>query len=348
MIAAWAEPGNASSVHWHGRRMHGHLEQARETIATALNATASGLVFTAGGTEANNLALSLGAERPLIVSAIEHDSVLKTARTRDACEIPATADGYVDLAALDRALDGAAAGALVSLMLVNNETGVIQPIAEAAALCRRHGALLHCDGVQALGRTAIDMQALDVDLLSVSAHKIGGPQGVGAVLLRGGIAPPAMVIGGGQERGRRAGTQNVPGVLGFAAALEAAAGDGRTAELAGWRDLMERRVLDGCDGVQVIGARSARVAGVSCLASPGLAAETQVMMLDLAGISVSAGSACSSGKVTASHVLNAMGLARDIAGCAIRVSGGWASRAADFERFAEAYLTMVGRARRAA
>lgn len=348
MAAVWAEPGNAASVHWHGRRMHGHLERARETIAAALNAPASGLVFTAGGTEANNLALSLGAERPLLVSAIEHDSVLKTARTHEASEIPAAADGCVDLAALDRALDGAAGGALVSLMLVNNETGVIQPVAEAAALCRRHGAMLHCDAVQALGRIAIDMQALDVDMLSVSAHKIGGPQGVGALLLRGGIAPPAMLIGGGQERGRRAGTQNVPGIVGFAAALEAAAGNVNAAELAGWRDSMEHRVLDGCDAAQVIGAGSARVAGVSCLALPGLAAETQVMMLDLAGISVSAGSACSSGKVTASNVLHAMGLDRDIAGCAIRISGGWASCRADFERFAEAYLAMIGRARRAA
>jgi cysteine desulfurase len=232
-------------------------------------------------------------------------------------------------------------------MLVNNETGAIQPVAEAAALCRAHGALLHCDAVQALGRLPIDMGALGADMLTLSAHKAGGPQGVGALVLGPGVAPPPLLAGGGQERGRRPGTHNVAGIAGFAAAVEAATSED-TADLAGWRDALEERVRGETNAIRVIGGDAPRVAGVSCLACPGFAAETQVIALDLAGVSVSAGAACSSGKVAPSHVLRAMGLGDDVAGCAIRVSAGWASRAADFSAFAEAYLAMLRRSSRAA
>jgi cysteine desulfurase len=347
MTAAWDVVGNASSVHWHGRRAHALIEQARETVAAAVGAAPAGVVFTAGGTEANNLALAFGAERPLLVSAIEHDSVLRTAFARGGAVVPATAAGTVDLDSLDRQLAAAGPGALVALMAVNNETGVIQPVAEAVAMARRHGALVHCDAVQALGRVPLDMAALGVDMLALSAHKIGGPQGVGALVLREGVAPPPLLHGGGQERGRRPGTQNVAGIAGFAAAVAVtAAGEG--ADLAGWRDAMEARIVAGCPTAVVAGANAPRVGGVSCIALPGLRAETQLMMLDLEGFSVSAGSACSSGKVSQSHVLGAMGLDEAVAGCAIRVSAGWASRREELEAFADAWLAMAAKHGRAA
>lgn len=349
MTALWDEVGNPSSVHWHGRAMHRRVEDARDTLAKSVGASSAGVVFTAGGTEANNLALTLGRERPLIVSVIEHDSVLQAARVHGATLCPATEDGLVDLDALRALLQKTGDHALVSIMAVNNETGVIQPVAEAGALCREHGALLHCDAVQALGRIPLDMNAMQIDMLSLSAHKVGGPQGVGALVLRDGLAPPpALLLGGGQERGRRPGTHNVAGIVGFAAAAAVAVADsGASERLAGWRDAMEARVAQGSD-IRIVGGGARRVGGASCLALPGLTAETQVMMLDLAGFSISAGSACSSGKVAPSHVLRAMGLGDDLAGCAIRVSGGWASTEQDFLRFAEAYQGMITRVNRAA
>ena len=349
MTALWDEVGNPSSVHWHGRAMHRHVEDARDALATLIGATSSGVAFTAGGTEANNLALTLGHERTLIVSAIEHDSTLQAARAHGATLCPATEAGLVDLEALSSLLRRRGARAVVSIMAVNNETGVIQPVAEAGALCREHGALLHCDAVQALGRMPLDMNAMQIDILSLSAHKVGGPQGVGALVLRDGLAPPPpLLLGGGQERGRRPGTHNVAGIVGFVTAAVAAVEESDAYErLAGWRDAMEARAADDAD-IRIIGGGARRVGGVSCLALPGLSAETQVMMLDLAGFSISAGSACSSGKVAPSHVLRAMGLGDDLAGCAIRVSGGWSSTEQDFLRFAEAYQGMVTRVSRAA
>lgn len=348
MMAIWDDVGNPSSVHWHGRAMHRHIENARDTVAGLVGASAQSVVFTAGGTEANNLALNWGRERPLIVSAIEHDSTLQAARAHRATLCPARENGQVDLDALGALLREVGRNAVVSIMAVNNETGVIQPVAEAGALCREHDALLHCDAVQALGRIPIDMNAMQIDMLSLSAHKAGGPQGVGALVLRDGLAPPPLLYGGGQERGRRPGTQNVAGVAGFATAAVAAVGESDAlARLCDWRNALEARVAKDAD-VRIMGADAERVGGVSCLALPGLSAETQVMMLDLAGFSISAGSACSSGKVTASHVLGAMGLGNDVAGCAIRISGGWASTEEDFTRFAEAYRGMVTRVSRAA
>lgn len=347
MAAAWDEVGNPSSIHWHGRRLLALLEAARDALAGAVNARPAGVVFTAGGTEANNLALAAGAERQLVVSSLEHDSVLQPGLAARGRTVPATGAGVIDLDALDRQL-AAAPGALLSLMAVNNETGVIQPLAAAVAIARRHGALVHCDAVQALGRIPIDFAALDLDMLTLSAHKLGGPQGVGALVLRDGLSLPPLLRGGGQERGRRPGTQNAAGIAGFAAAAAAAVADGSGPQLARWRDAMEQRISAGYPDVVVVGGRSSRVGGVSCLALPGLKAETQVMMLDLAGCSVSAGSACSSGKVAPSHVLRAMGLDEAVAGAAIRVSAGWATRAEELEAFADAWLAMAARLARVA
>jgi cysteine desulfurase len=343
MAAVWDEVGNPSSVHWHGRRLHGRVEAAREAIAAAVNAPVAGVVFTAGGTEANNLALALAVESRLLVSAIEHDSVLKTAATRNGTQVPVTSGGVIDLDALERRLTAAGPGALLSLMAVNNETGVIQPLAEAVALARRNGALVHCDAVQALGRMPLDFATLGVDLLSLSAHKLGGPQGVGALIMRDGLVLPPLLHGGGQERGQRPGTHNAAGIAGFAAAVVAAAAEAGDRRLADWRDAAERRIVAARPDAVVVGHASERVGGVSCLALPGLKAETQVMMLDLAGVSISAGSACSSGRVGPSHVLRAMGLGDEIAGAAIRISAGWATREEEMQAFADAWLAMAAR-----
>jgi len=276
-----------------------------------------------------------------IASAIEHDSVLAAASTQRA---PVTADGMIDLAALDRLLAADAAPALVSVMAVNNETGAIQPVAEAARVARRHGALVHCDAVQAAGRVPIDAAAWDVDFLSLSAHKIGGPQGVGALVVRAGVPLERLLKGGGQERRRRAGTENVAGIAGFGAAARAAL-DGLSGQtrLAGWRDRLERRVTEICPDAVVFAAGAPRVANTSCLTMPGVPAETQLMGFDLAGIAVSAGSACSSGKVATSHVLLAMGAGEDDAASAVRVSLGWASAAGDVDRFVAAWQALHAR-----
>lgn len=341
MAKAMGRVGNPSSVHGFGRAARYAVDRARRQVAALVGAPAESVVFTSGGTEANNLALA--GEGRAIVSAIEHDSVLRA--TPDAVRAPVTRDGIVDLQALD-ALAAEHRPAVVSVMLANNETGAIQPVAEAAAIAHRHGALVHCDAVQAAGKIAVDFEALGVDLMSLSAHKLGGPTGVGALVVRSGVAVTARALGGGQERWRRAGTENVPGIVGFGVAAEAAgklaAG---TKEICAWRDEIETRLRDIAPEIPIYGKGAARLANTSCIGMPGVKGETQVMILDLAGIAVSAGSACSSGKVTPSAVLTAMGRDREAAGEAIRISLGWSSEAADVERFVEAWSELYRRTR---
>lgn len=337
--------GNPSSVHGHGRAVRRVVEDARAQVATLAGVAAARVVFTAGGTEANNLALRGFPGRRRLVSAVEHDSVLATAP--GALRIPVDPQGVADLAALERLLEGAGP-ALVSLMLVNNETGVVQPVAEAARIAHAHGALLHCDAVQAAGRMPIAMAELGADLLTLSAHKIGGPAGAGALLLAEGVEPEPLLCGGGQERRRRAGTENLLGIAGFGAAAALAAEDlAGTRGIASLRDLLEARALAAVPAARVMGAGAPRVGTVSCLALPGVGGETQVMALDLAGVAVSAGSACSSGKVKASHVLRAMGLDDSVAGSAVRISLGWGSVAEDVERFLAAWTAMARRLEKA-
>ncbi len=340
MRDALALTGNPSSVHAEGRAARRVLEEAREAIARRFRALPRNVVFTSGATEANALALhALGAGRRVIASAVEHDSVLAAAP--GAVLVPVDGQGVVDLDALTHALD-AAGPALVCLMLANNETGVIQPVAEAVALCRRHGAWLHVDAVQAAGRMAVFLNALGADSLALSSHKLGGPTGAGALLFADeGGAPAPLIRGGGQERGWRAGTPALAAIAGFAAAAEAG---GDAARLAPLRDGIERAAKEA--GALVAGADAARIPNTACLVLPGLPAMAQVMALDLAGFAVSAGAACSSGKVSASHVLAAMGLGPD-AGAAIRVSLPWNATDADADAFAAAYRDMVARMRRA-
>jgi cysteine desulfurase len=250
----------------------------------------------------------------------------------------------VDLDALFGLLKATPPPALVSLMLANNETGVIQPVAEAARMARAAGAFIHCDAVQAAGKIPVNFQDLGVDLLSLSAHKLGGPQGCGALIVGDRVALRPQLLGGGQERGRRAGTENVAAISGFGVAAELALQDlpGMT-EIARLRDRLERAVRQSVPSAVIFGAAAARLPNTSCLGLPGLSAETQVMALDLDGVAVSAGSACSSGKVRPSHVLAAMGVGADLAASAIRVSLGWQSAAADVEAFLMAWRKLAAR-----
>ena len=341
MTSALELCGNASSVHRFGRLARRAVEDAREAIAAAVDASAAEIVFTGSGTEANNLALR-GPGRPVFISAVEHNSVL--AVRDDATIVRVDRDGLVDLDHLEDLLTTAAAPALVSVMLANNETGVLQPVGEVAALARRYDALVHCDAVQALGKIPLSFAALGLDVMSVSAHKLGGPQGVGALVVRDGIDLAPLLRGGGQERSRRAGTENVAGISGFGAAAALVEQTVASAPaLLQLRDDIEDRVRTIWPAAVIFGAAAKRLPNTSCIGLPGVSNEVQVMALDLAGVAVSAGSACSSGKLTPSHVLQAMGAGDVAAASAIRVSLGWQTTAADCERFVEAWTALATR-----
>ncbi|WP_051329215.1 cysteine desulfurase family protein [Geminicoccus roseus] len=332
--------GNPSSVHAEGRAARRVLEDARAVLAEATGAGPDEIIFTSGGTEANDLALSVAAGGAVLVSAIEHASVLEAAP--EALRLPVDRNGLVDLAVLERLL-AAARPALVSVMLVNNETGVVQDIAAIASCCRKAGALLHVDAVQGFGKLeGVRVDRLGCDLMTVSAHKLGGPPGTGALLTRPGLAVPARLRGGGQEGRRRAGTHHLAGIAGFAEAIRRLdpAEPGR---LEGLRARLEEGVRRLGDATWVAAARAARAPHIACLVTPGRPAEMQVIRMDLAGVAISAGAACSSGKVAASHVLAAMGLGAD-AGCGIRVSLGWSSGITEVDRFLQAFAAQHGTA----
>lgn len=353
--------GNPSSIHAEGRAKRRVIEEARRSVAALVGAQPSGVVFTSGGTEASNLALSPSVRDPrdprpvtrLIASAIEHPAVLAGARfPAEAVEIaPVTGAGLIDLAALDRAF-AAHAGArpdertILALMLANNETGVIQPVAEASAIAKRYGGLVHVDAVQAVGKIPVDLGALGCDFLALAAHKFGGPAGVGALVRRdeGLHVDEAVVRGGGQEKGWRGGTENVAGIVGLGVAAEAAlSGLDAFARLADLRDRLEAG-LAAMGDVTIFGAGAPRLPNTCCYAMRGVAAQTAMMALDLAGVAVSAGSACSSGKTKASPVLDAMGVTHDLSRGMLRVSFGWPSGAGDVEAFLLAWAEIAKRA----
>jgi len=345
---------NPSSVHQSGRAARAVVEKARGQVGAAIGSRAADILFTSGGTESLALAiqgavLALDGKATLIVSAIEHESESKAAAYAGAPVETAyvLASGQVDLADLktrlgswDRNLKGLP---ILVLMLANNETGILQPVAEAAALVRAAGGLTVCDAVQAFGKVQVNAALLGADYIALSAHKIGGPQGVGALWHRAGAPLKALQYGGGQERGLRSGTENVAGIAGFGAAADTAVRDlPKYAALAKHRNAMEAR-LKAEGGVTVIGETSLRLAGTSNFARQGFRAETQVMALDLAGVCVSAGSACSSGKVKRSLVLLAMGADDALAESAIRTSFGWDTKPEDFDRVADAWLEAARR-----
>ena len=337
---ALALGGNPSSVHGRGRAARRLVEESREAVAALVGAPAGGVTFTSGGTEANHLALIGSGRERVLVSAVEHSSVLQAAP--DAERIPVDGDGIVDLAALAARLDADPRPALVSVMLANNETGAIQPVREIAGIAHAHGALFHCDAVQAAGKVPLVLAEIGADLLTLSAHKLGGPAGIGAVVSAGPELTP-LQRGGGQERNRRAGTENLAGIAGFATA--AAACD--PAEYDRVRELRERLEAALTEAV-VVGAEAPRLPNTSAIAMPGVPAETQIIAFDLDGVMVSAGAACSSGKVGPSHVLAAMGIAPEIAGATIRVSLGWSTTEAEIAHFIDAWTALHRRTRRRA
>jgi cysteine desulfurase len=342
LVQALALCGNPSSVHGGGRQARQRLERARAQVAALAGAELDAIVFTSGGTEANALALTGIAGYRILVSAIEHDSV------RDAVPgvslIPVTADGIVDLGALEAMLDSDPRPALVSIMLANNETGVLQPVGQAAKLVHDRGGLLHCDAVQAAGKIAIDRAALGADLLTLSAHKLGGAQGVGALVTPADIPLAAIQRGGGQERGRRAGTENLPGIVAFGVAAELAAAElGAYRGIAALRDRAQARLIEIAPDARVFGGCAPRLPNTLCLTMPGVPSATQIMALDLAGVMVSAGAACSSGKVRTSRVLTAMGATEEEAGSAIRISLGWATAPEDIDRLVAAWDALYRR-----
>jgi len=343
--------GNPSSVHEEGRAARAAIEAARMKVAKLVGAASEDVIFTSGGTEANALALAAqgGQAWHCYLSAVEHPSVLSGGRfyRETTTIIPVTKDGVVDLAVLARELEKHHLGGwrpFVSLMVANNETGAIQPVAEAAAIVHEAGGLLHSDAVQAAGKVALDMDRLVADMLSLSAHKIGGPKGVGALVLKPGVSVEPLLKGGGQERRRRAGTENVAGIVGFGVAAELAAADLAKADaIRALRDALEAGVLAIAPDAMILSGNVERLPNTSCIAVPGAKAETLVIGLDLAGVSVSAGSACSSGKVEASHVLSAMGLPPEIAQGAVRVSLGIGTTSHDIERFLGAFGELIRR-----
>ncbi len=343
MRGALEAGGNPSSVHGRGRAARRSVERARAQVAALIGTAADRIVFTSGGTEANQLALKGMSARRVIVSAVEHDSVL--AAIPGAEVLPVDGAGIVDLARLGAML-ATGGPALVSVMAANNETGVVQPFAAVAEIVHRHDGLFHCDAIQAVGKLPLKISDCGADLVSVSAHKLGGPPGIGALVV--GDAPlRALQTGGGQERGLRAGTENVPGIVGFGVAAEIVAGRfGDWLAVSALRDELERRITEIAPEATIYGRDVARLPNTSCIAMPGVPSATQVMALDLAGVMVSAGSACSSGKVRASHVLTAMGAAD--AGCAIRVSLGWTSTEADIDRLVAAWGALQARTRASA
>ena len=351
MTAALDRCGNPSSVHAEGRQARRLVEDARAIVAGAVGALPRNVVFTSGGTEANALALRSGLKRGsnlpverLVVSAIEHASVLAGGRfPAQAIEtVGVTPSGLLDLEHLRAALEGKPA-ALVSVMLANNETGAVQPVAEAAEIVHAAGCLLHVDAIQAFGKIPFDMNTLHADLVTLSAHKIGGPKGVGALVLADGLLGfEPLLRGGGQELSRRAGTENVVGIAGFGAATKAAL-DALEDDAVRLKDLRTRleNGLRRTPGALVFSDDAPRLPNTTLFTVPGLKAETAVIGFDLAGIAVSSGSACSSGKVQPSHVLEAMGFGPQIAQGAVRLSLGWSTRDADIDRCLEAWRKLA-------
>lgn len=356
VLRALQLPGNPSSVHAEGRAARAEIERAREQVARLVGARAKNVIFTSGGTEAANLVLTPGFRRlgqmgatRLLLGAAEHPCVLNGHRfASDAVEIiPVNANGILDLARLEAHLKKAGGErVLVSVQRANNETGVLQPVAEATRLVHEHGGLIHTDAVQAAGKIPVDMVELGVDVLTLSAHKIGGPKGIGAVVLASDQFEIAerLIRGGGQEKGFRAGTENVAAIAGFGAAAEIASGnlEQEAKRLQAMRNEAETGLRRIAPDAVVVGAQAERLPNTFAFAIPGFKAETALIAFDLAGVALSSGSACSSGKVKRSHVLDAMGMEPALAEGVLRVSLGWSTTKEDVICFAEACERVVG------
>ncbi len=342
MIAALEVDGNASSVHRCGRDARAVVEAAREEVAALVGAKPAEVIFTSGATESNNWFAAAGWDT-VMLAPIEHDSLYAPVRNRagKVIEFSVGKDGVADvsevagLTLLSNAELGCAA---VSLQMANNETGACQPVAETAAFAREHGFFVHTDAVQAAGRLPINLAHLGVDALSLSAHKIGGPKGIGALVLRDGATLPSFVTGGGQERRRRAGTENVAAIAGFGAAARASTRDLATmSKIAALRDALEDGIKGVTPNTEIIAKDAPRLANTSCFVCAGKRAETLLIKLDLEGVAVSSGAACSSGKVGVSRALEAMALAPELAQSALRISIGHATTREDITLFLKAW-----------
>jgi len=349
--------GNASSVHVFGQQAKAVLDESRSAVARLIGAEPSEIVFTAGGTESDNLAVRGVAEalestgrRHLITSAIEHEAVLNSVKALGkrgwtTTLLPVDGSGVIAPGALATAIGDRTA--LVSIMLANNELGTIQPVAELAAMARARGALVHTDAVQAVGKIPVDVRVLGVDLLTLSGHKFGAPKGVGALWVRRGLALQAQSTGGRQERGRRAGTENVPALEGLrvAADIVSRTPAAEARRIAGLRDRLESGILGLVQGAVVNGDAAARVPNTSNISFERVEGESLVIALDLEGIAVSTGSACSSGTLEPSHVLRAIGLSSSRVQSAIRFSLGPATTEAEIDRVLDVLPTLVTRLR---
>lgn len=332
-MAAFAMEGNASSPHRMGQKLRSFIEAARKRILEGVEAKK--LVFTSGGTEANALALSGLGSIPVLVSSIEHDSVLKGAQAPQL--VPVTGSGVIDLKALEELLSRAEKPGLLSVMLVNNETGVIQPVQEAVRLAHAKGWKVHTDASQAVGHIPVSFESLGVDLMTLSSHKCGGPVGMGALILKEDLHLQPLICGGGQEYGMRSGTLPTALILGFEAALsESLEEDSRHLQT------FQKKIEVALPEAHVYGKDSPRTSHVVCLGMPGVPADFQLISFDLKEIAVSAGSACSSGKMKESHVLGAMGVPPREAQCAIRVSMGWKTEEGEVSAFIQAWKDIYG------
>ncbi len=341
--------GNPSSVHRTGQDARHTLDTARRTMAECLQTRAERIIFTSGGTEANNLALrGMAARNPgstILVSSIEHDCIRTTANTLHAQniahveEIPVTPEGIVNMDWLTHRLTRSPV-AMVSVMHANNETGVIQPIEYISSICRKHGATFHTDAVQTVGHLPIHFEALGADMLTLSAHKFGGPKGAGALVVKPEIPLNSVITGGAQERNRRAGTENTMAIMGMAAALESAmsAMDEETRAANTWAKSLEKGLPS---TIHMVAPKAEKVPHVRQFLTPGLKGEDAVIALDLQGIAASQGAACSSGRVSASHVLQAMGFSEHEAAEGLRLSWGWATTESDIHRAITALQTLV-------
>lgn len=335
------EVGNASSVHGHGRAARKYVEDARDQVARLCDVSAEQVVFTSGATEATNAVLTPYKNKKTLISAIEHPAVMDS--IPDAVQIPVTPDGLINMDAYQQLLNKEKPD-IISVMLVNSETGVIQPIGEMAALAHQQGALFHTEIVQAAGRIDISLDKLGVDFMSLSAHKFAGPQGVGALITREGLEAPKFMRGGGQEKNCRAGTHNTAGIAGMGLAAQIAMENiDAYQKIGALRDEMEQRLKSLSDKVIIYGENAPRICNTTNVGVSGLSAQTQMMALDLDGISVSSGSACSSGSFKPSSVLMAMGVSEAESKCALRISLGWNTKSADIEKFIESWSKLVKR-----
>ena len=335
MERALDSPLNASAAHRLGQAGRKIIEDARTIIANAINAPTTGIIFNSGATESNNTVLQhfarLYPDERILIGATEHAAVQEA--LPDAQKIPVDSNGVIDLGAFEDMLKDDPKTSLVSVMLANNETGTIQPLAEISALAHKYGALVHSDATQALGKIEIDLQALGIDFMSLSSHKVGGTQGTGALAIGTCGITPVLLYGGGQEKNARGGTENIAGIAAFAAATDEAVSnlDAEHARLSALRDHLETRIRDTSPEAVIFAHDVTLLPNTTLFAVAGMKAETLVMNFDLEGIAVSSGSACSSGTVKQSRILNAMDIPDNIKECALRISTGWNTSQEDIE-----------------